>query len=124
MAKIKSVVLNKSKIKNGYNVEFYNPFWGRFAIECIYDKDTDAFNNMIKLMRVGDYYLVNGKPNIGNPAIVREFNIIKYMAKETEDARKSKRELAIPNMSVREMNNLADDILADIKFYSLKSRTK
>ena len=123
MAKIKSVVLNKTAIKDGYIVEFYNPFWGRFAVNCLYNTDDPAFNNMVALMRVGDYFSVEGKPVIKGSEI-KEYEILKYMAKETEQVRKTKRELAVPNMSVQEMKNLADDILADIKLYVFKSRTK
>ena len=62
-------------------------------------------------MRVGDYFMVKGKPSNAEVNDVCEFSVVRYMRQETEAVRKSKRELAIPNMSVREMDNLADHIL-------------
>ncbi len=123
VSKIKSVLLSKSEIKNGYNLEFYNPWWGRFAIEYKYDRDHGAMNNLVKLLRVGDYVLIHGKPTFDrvNGEIVktgpeiREFSIVKYMKKETEEARKSGRELAIPNMNVVEMDKLATNLLKQLK---------
>ena len=116
MTSIKSVVLNKTITDDGYIAEFYNPFWGYFAIDCKYDADTPAFNNMINLMRVGDYFLVSGKRHDEFDNDIREFSIVKYMSRETVAVRRSKRKLAIPNMSVREMDKLADDILTRLNY--------
>ena len=120
---IKSVLLSKLEIENGYNLEFYNPFWGRFAIEYKYDRDNAGMNNLVKLLRVGDYALIHGKPTFDrfNGEVVqtgpeiREFDIAKYMKHETEEARRSGRELAIPNMNVVEMDNMATNLLKQLK---------
>lgn len=118
MAKIKSVVLNKTEITDRhYIVEFYNPWWGRFAIEFKYDNSSHAEYNMLNIMRVGDYFMVKGKPSNAEVNDDCEFSIVRYMRQETEAARKSGRELIIPNMSVREMNNLADSILNKLLQY-------
>ena len=116
MSPIKSVVLNKTKTDNGCVAEFYNPVWGRFVIECKYDVDQPHFNNMINCMRVGDYFLVKGRRNNDVFDDIREFSIVKYMSRETDTVRQSKRELAIPNMSVREINSLADVTLARLTY--------
>lgn len=116
MNKIKSVVLNKTRYQDGYVVEFYNPWWGRFAVEYKHEGNKPALNNMIHAMRVGDYYLVYGK-SLMPDAEIKEYEIIKYMVEETEQARKSQRELAIPNMNVMEIDALADKILQEIKNY-------
>ena len=116
MTAIKSVVLKKTRTDNGCIAEFYNPVWGRFVIECKYDVDQPHFNNMINCMRVGDYYLVSGKRHNEVDADVREFSIVKYMSRETDNARQSKRALAIPNMSVREIDRLADDTLMRLTY--------
>ena len=116
MPPIKSVVLNKTKNDNGCIAEFYNPVWGRFAIDCKYNADVPYFNNMINLMRVGDYYIVSGKRHNEADADVREFSIVKYMSRETDNARQSKRALAIPNMSVREIDRLADNTLMRLTY--------
>ena len=51
MAKIKSVVLNKTEITDRhYIVEFYNPWWGRFAIDFKYDNASHAEHNMLNIM--------------------------------------------------------------------------
>ena len=55
--------------------------------------------------------MIKGKPSNAEVNDVCEFSVVRYMRQETEAARKSGRELNIPNMSVREMNNLADNIL-------------
>lgn len=123
ISKMKSVLLSKSEIENGYNLGFYNPVWGRFAIEYKYDRDNAAMNNLVKLLRVGDYALIHGKPTFDrvNGEVVqtgpeiREFDIVKYMKHETEEARKSGRELAVPNMTALEMNNLANNLLKQLK---------
>lgn len=118
MAKIKSVVLNKTEITDRhYIVEFYNPWWGRFAIEFKYDNSSHAEHNMLNIMRVGDYFMVKGKPSNAEVNDDCEFSIVRYMRQETEAARKSGRELNVPNMSVREMNNLADSILNKLLQY-------
>lgn len=116
MTAIKSVVLKKTRTDDGYITEFYNPVWGRFVVESKYDVDNPCFNNMINLMRVGDYYLVSGKRHNEIDADVREFSIVKYMSRETDNARQSKRALAIPNMSVREIDRLADDTLMRLSY--------
>ena len=113
MVKIKSVVLNKTRTQNGYLVEFYNPWWGRFVVNYKYNVFTYDLNNALKLMRVGDYFLVKGIPLEPNPEI-KEYKIVKYMVKATEKVRKEQRELAIPNMNVMEINALADAILRKI----------
>ena len=117
MAKIKSVVLNKTEITDRhYIVEFYNPWWGRFAIDFKYDNASHTEHNMLNIMRVGDYFMVNGKPSNAEVNDVSEFSVVRYMRHETEAARKSGRELIIPNMSVHEMDNLADDILTRLAY--------
>jgi acyl carrier protein len=116
MASIKSVLLRKTRTDDGCVAEFYNPFWGSFVVDCKYDADAPHFNNMINLMRVGDYYMVSGKSNKESPDVIREFSVIKYLSRETEAARKSKRELNIPNMSVREIDKLADDTLTRLTY--------
>ena len=116
MTAIKSVVLKKTRTDDGCITEFYNPVWGRFVIECKYDVDKPHFNNMINCMRVGDYYLVSGKRHNEIDADVREFSVVKYMSRETDNARQSKRALAIPNMSVREIDRLADDTLMRLTY--------
>ena len=116
MTAIKSVVLKKTRTDDGYITEFYNPVWGRFVVESKYDVDNPWFNNMINLMRVGDYYLVSGKRHNEIDADVREFSIVKYMSRETDNARQSKRALAIPNMSVREIDRLADNTLMRLTY--------
>ena len=118
MPKIKSVVLNKTEITDRhYIVEFYNPWWGRFAIDFKYDNASHTEHNMLNVMRVGDYFMVKGKPSNAEVNDVCEFSVVRYMRQETEAARKSGRELNIPNMSVREMNNLADNILDMLNQY-------
>lgn len=116
MTAIKSVVLKKTRTDDGCIAEFYNPIWGRFVVESKYDVDNPCFNNMINLMRVGDYYLVSGKRHDEVDADVREFSIVKYMSRETDNARQSKRALAIPNMSVREIDRLADNTLMRLTY--------
>lgn len=116
MTAIKSVVLKNTRTDDGCITEFYNPFWGRFVVESKYDVDNPCFNNMINLMRVGDYYLVSGKRHNEIDADVREFSVVKYMSRETDNARQSKRALAIPNMSVREIDRLADDTLMRLTY--------
>lgn len=116
MTAIKSVVLKNTRTDDGCIAEFYNPVWGRFVVESKYDVDNPCFNNMINLMRVGDYYLVSGKRHNEVDADVREFSIVKYMSRETDNARQSKRALAIPNMSVREIDRLADDTLMRLTY--------
>ena len=116
MTAIKSVVLKKTRTDDGCITEFYNPVWGRFVVESKYDVDNPWFNNMINLMRVGDYYLVSGKRHNEADADVREFSIVKYMSRETDNTRQSKRALAIPNMSVREIDSLADDTLMRLTY--------
>ena len=123
ISKMKSVLLSKSEIENGYNLGFYNPVWGHFAIEYKYDRDNAAMNNLVKLLRVGDYVLIHGKPTLYriNGEVVqtcpeiREFDIVKYMKHETEEVRKSGRELAVLNMTALEMNNLANNLLKQLK---------
>ena len=116
MTAIKSVVLKNTRTDDGCITEFYNPFWGRFVVESKYDVDNPCFNNMINLMRVGDYYLVSGKRHNEIDADVREFSVVKYMSRETDNARQSKRALAIPNMSVREIDRLADNTLMRLTY--------
>ena len=116
MTAIKSVVLKNTRTDDGCIAEFYNPVWGRFVVESKYDVDNPCFNNMINLMRVGDYYLVSGKRHNEVDADVREFSIVKYMSRETDNARQSKRALAIPNMSVREIDRLADNTLMRLTY--------
>ena len=116
MTAIKSVVLKKTRTDDGCIAEFYNPVWGRFVIECKYDVDQPHFNNMINCMRVGDYFLVKGRRNNDVFDDIREFSIVKYMSRETDNARQSKRALAIPNMSVREIDRLADDTLMRLTY--------
>ena len=116
MTAIKSVVLKKTRTDDGCVAEFYNPVWGRFVIECKYDVDQPHFNNMINCMRVGDYFLVKGRRNNDVFDDIREFSIVKYMSRETDNARQSKRALAIPNMSVREIDRLADDTLMRLTY--------
>ena len=117
MTNIKSVVLNKTETKSGYLVEFFNPIWGRFVIDCKYDKEDPAFNNTINLLRVGDYFLIKGKA-IDTKSEISEYSIVKYMAKETEAVRMSGRKLAIPNMNAQQMYDMADNLLNKIKTIS------
>lgn len=124
-SKIKSVVLNKTEITDRhYIVEFYNPWWGRFAIDFEYDNMSHTEHNMLNIMRVGDYFMVKGKPSNAEVNDVCEFSIVRYMRYETDKARQSGQELIIPNMSVREMDNLADNILDSLnKFKKEKEKS-